>query len=827
MGSVLITGPVTTATNFWVKATNACGSANSTTATISIAPCTPVIQNQPANTAIFTGTSPTFTVAVTGVGPFGYQWYAGTTGDTSRPINGATEPSLTAAPIPAVGTYSFWVRITNACGSADSNAAVATVACGTPPKPVVMAPPSIMSRNSYRVAWDSVSVITAQYVLQESKTPDFASPTVYNPTSNFVIIPAHNEVTSDTRFYYRVQALSSCGGTSSPFSDTASTLVSPTPPSRSTVFNFFGQAGQNSAITGSLNIGGFGSSGKTGSSAADTFTITSDQPWLTVNPSSGSLPAEGLDVAMSIDPTQVPVGASVANLTITRNQAGSGKTALGSSSTTVPVNISVVTPVSPVAKDPNAPSDTLLIPAVAHADGAGGSHFQSDVRITNTGDKLMNYQLTFTPSGPNGAANSKQTTLSINPNETKALNDLVKVWYSSGVAGDTSAVGTLEIRPTTPSIGTTTVASSRTYNVASNGTFGQFIPALNLSTFLGKSSTAKISLQQLASSLAYRTNLGFVEAAGQNVSMLLQLFDGKGASVKSVPMTLAPFEHRQTGLTAIFGPDVSLADARLEVTVTSDAGRVTSYGSVLDNVSTDPFLVLPVQPASVSSSRYVVPGVAELNNGAANFHTNMRIYNGGADPVTATLNYYPSTGSSPAPQAVTIAPGEVKSIDNTLLTLWNITGSGGSVLVTTPANSSLVVTANTFSRRSDGATFGQFIPAVSPTDAVGLGDRTLHVLQLEQSAAFRSNVGFVETSGNPVTLEITGITPDSKAAAKISLDLAPNQFMQLNAILAQMGFTNVYNGRVTVRVTAGSGRVSAYGSIIDNLTQDPTYVPAQ
>ena len=85
----------------------------------------------------------------------------------------------------------------------------------------------------------------------------------------------------------------------------------------------------------------------------------------------------------------------------------------------------------------------------------------------------------------------------------------------------------------------------------------------------------------------------------------------------------------------------------------------------------------------------------------------------------------------------------------------------------------------------------------------------------------------METTGNPVTLEITGITPDSKAAAKLSLDLGPNQFTQLNAVLAQMGFTNVYNGRITVKVTNGTGRVSAYGSVIDNFTQDPTYVPAQ
>jgi len=38
---------------------------------------------------------------------------------------------------------------------------------------------------------------------------------------------------------------------------------------------------------------------------------------------------------------------------------------------------------------------------------------------------------------------------------------------------------------------------------------------------------------------------------------------------------------------------------------------------------------------------------------------------------------------------------------------------------------------------------------------------------------------------------------------------------------------NIYNARIAVSVTGGSGRVAAYGSVIDNKSLDPTYVPAQ
>ena len=59
------------------------------------------------------------------------------------------------------------------------------------------------------------------------------------------------------------------------------------------------------------------------------------------------------------------------------------------------------------------------------------------------------------------------------------------------------------------------------------------------------------------------------------------------------------------------------------------------------------------------------------------------------------------------------------------------------------------------------------------------------------------------------------------------MNLQSNEFRQLNSVLTQMGLPVAFNGRLTVSVTGGTGKVTAYGSVIDNKTQDPTYVPAQ
>jgi hypothetical protein len=286
-----------------------------------------------------------------------------------------------------------------------------------------------------------------------------------------------------------------------------------------------------------------------------------------------------------------------------------------------------------------------------------------------------------------------------------------------------------------------------------------------------------------------------------------------------------PGGHPQRNLLAENG--ITLTDGRFEVEVVSPTGKVTAYASVIDNFTTDPLLVFPVLKGGESATRYVIPGVADINNGFASWRSDIRLFNPASAPVTATLTYFPQPGNTGASgtKQVTIPAGQVMPIDNALQNLFALTNSGGSMLVTTPSSSQLIVTARTYNQTSNG-TYGQFIPAVTPAGSIGLSDnRVLQLLQLESSDKMRTNLGFVETSGNPVTIEVSAIPSDAKVAAKTQIPLAANQFLQVS--LAQFGLGTAYNARVTVKVLSGTGRVTAYGSVIDAATQDPTYVPAQ
>jgi hypothetical protein len=86
---------------------------------------TPVFARRPLSQAVLPGHSVAFNVVVFGVSPISYQWYRGQAGDTTNPIAGATSPSYTTGPIQQ--NESYWVRATNALGSADSNSAALTL----------------------------------------------------------------------------------------------------------------------------------------------------------------------------------------------------------------------------------------------------------------------------------------------------------------------------------------------------------------------------------------------------------------------------------------------------------------------------------------------------------------------------------------------------------------------------------------------------------------------------------------------------------------------------------------------------------------------------
>lgn len=75
--------------------------------------------DQPRGITVDRGARGSVAVKATGSAPFSYQWYRGHRGSTRFPVAGATAATFADAP-----AGSYWARVSNACGSADSSTVV-------------------------------------------------------------------------------------------------------------------------------------------------------------------------------------------------------------------------------------------------------------------------------------------------------------------------------------------------------------------------------------------------------------------------------------------------------------------------------------------------------------------------------------------------------------------------------------------------------------------------------------------------------------------------------------------------------------------------------
>ncbi|MCU1227128.1 MAG: Alkaline phosphatase, partial [Acidobacteria bacterium] len=129
--SVTISGnPSAAPRDYRVEVTANAGGVISTTSFLVTLDCYPALifgapGNQPSSQSVQSGKSATLEVKPAGSGPFTYQWYRGSSGQTGFPIAGATTRTI-LTPVATSGSESYWVQVTNSCGSVDSATATVT-----------------------------------------------------------------------------------------------------------------------------------------------------------------------------------------------------------------------------------------------------------------------------------------------------------------------------------------------------------------------------------------------------------------------------------------------------------------------------------------------------------------------------------------------------------------------------------------------------------------------------------------------------------------------------------------------------------------------------
>jgi hypothetical protein len=221
-------------------------------------------------------------------------------------------------------------------------------------------------------------------------------------------------------------------------------------------------------------------------------------------------------------------------------------------------------------------------PTSAHKDGFNGTHWLTDLVLTNPGlaDTVARVYFikgqrdnTLTPARP-----------AIVPlRRSLDLSDVVASTFQQ-----TAASGALLVGSDVPLI-----VTSRTYNDAATGTFGQFVRGAPIGEAFGPGAVGWLAglSQSATDGVGFRTNIGIVNAGVQHVQIAVDLYGGDGVWLGNKTVFLNPYDFQQ--LDKVYaGLSASGVDNGYALVSTTSPGAVLfAYASVIDNSTGDPIAV--------------------------------------------------------------------------------------------------------------------------------------------------------------------------------------------------------------------------------------------
>ncbi len=444
-----------------------------------------------------------------------------------------------------------------------------------------------------------------------------------------------------------------------------------------------------------------------------------------------------------------------------------------------------------------APTE-VWIPIVSRADGVGNSVWRTDVGLLNRSTLANQVRLRLYQD--DGWTDRE---FHLNEGEFRSIVDVMSEFEATG----SKPLRVFSSEPLT--------VTSRTYNLAPEGTFGQFIDSSTPTSALATGDQAV--LMQLQENTSFRTNIGLHNGWKRPAEIEIALFDGDSLPVAYHTETVPAMSTVQLNrpFQAIGGrSDITSGYAVISVLFGQE---VVVYGSVIDNLTDDP-TTIPMKSDPGFSDQWVA---AAANTGGAQgstWRTDLSILNRSGTIANVEVRYRSDDGGAET-SMITLNHGEQRTLIDVV---GNMDMSGGGSLEVF-SDQPVLASSRTYSTSDDG-TYGQYLDGIAPANAAEAG-QTVWLPQLQQNDAFRTNIGFLNTGDLQVSVRVRLFDASGELLAARLKTLAPMTRLQLQEPFSRIaGRDDIDAGYATVTVETGDG-VIVYASVIDNSTNDPTTVP--
>ena len=223
-----------------------------------------------------------------------------------------------------------------------------------------------------------------------------------------------------------------------------------------------------------------------------------------------------------------------------------------------------------------------FVPAAARAPGAAGSFFVTDVDVVNTGDASANAVFAWLPRDTDNSSPLIGEVFEIGAGATYRAADVLGSEFDLGEDGAFGALGLV-------SDADALVVMSRTFNVTDDGTFGQGIPGYPADGLVQAGDRVRIVF--LSETDDVRSNLGLLNGTGTDLTVSWARYRPDGTPIDTGSRLLRAWENTQ--LNRVMGDVSPIEGAWMEVWTDTVDGAFAVYGSVLDNLTSDPTTVLP------------------------------------------------------------------------------------------------------------------------------------------------------------------------------------------------------------------------------------------
>jgi hypothetical protein len=226
-------------------------------------------------------------------------------------------------------------------------------------------------------------------------------------------------------------------------------------------------------------------------------------------------------------------------------------------------------------------SERYVFPA-SNAGGSGDSFFITTTDIVNAGSTTASVRLQLLPRNSDNSAALESTLFTLEPREVRRFDNVLGEAF--GASGEGIAGGAAVLSDSAELI-----VMTRTFNQTEDGSIGAALAGVGNAELV--QAGERVTIVFLTENADFRSNLGLINGVNAPITVQWELFDADGNSLDLGSKNLQPYDVTQ--INRVMRPFRPIEAGYAEVWTDTAGGAFATYGSILDEGTSDPTLVVP------------------------------------------------------------------------------------------------------------------------------------------------------------------------------------------------------------------------------------------